>query len=167
MKNLYDNKEFWVTRVAQAKSVGDPYYSVYRSGPTEWKRIINSRLSVINQEVKEEDKLLDAGCGFGWLSQFVKNEYTGVDQTPALIEYGRELYPGIKLVESTLQDLPFEDNSFDWIVCSCVKYGILESEESGLIEEGRWDTIEKEFLRIANGAIIWPSYSSDYEIIRR
>jgi SAM-dependent methyltransferase len=167
MKNLYDDKDFWVTRVTEAKAVGDPYFSVYRSGPKEWSRIINGRTSVISQEIKEKDKILDAGCGFGWLSQFISNEYVGVDQTPALLDYGRELYPGINLIESELQKLPFENNSFDWVVCSCVKQGIVQGEELGMMEIGRWDTIEKEFLRVAKGAIIWPSYSNDYEITRR
>jgi hypothetical protein len=91
----------------------------------------------------------------------------GVDQTPALLNYGKELYPNITFVESTLQELPFEDNSFDWVVCSCVKYGIVENEELGLIEPGRWARIEKEFLRVAKAGIIWPSYQPDYEMIKR
>ena len=167
MRNLYDDKDFWVTRVAEAKAVRNPFWSIFRSGESDWKRIINGRVSIINKETTEEETILDAGCAFGWLSQFIENKYTGIDQTPALVEYGRELYPGIELVEAKLQELPFEDDSFDWIVCSCVKYGIVEAEENGLMEKGRWDTIEKEFLRVAKGAIIWPSYSNDYEIIKR
>ena len=167
MKNLYDDKEFWVDRVSSAKEKGDPFYSVYRSGPAEWKRIITGRLSIIREKIKSHERILDAGSAFGWLSQYIPNPYTGVDQTPALLNYGKELYPGVNLIEAQLQSLPFDDNSFDWVVCSCVKYGIVEGEENGLMEKGRWQKIEKEFLRVAPAAIIWPNYSDEYEIISR
>ena len=167
MKNLYDDIEFWVGRVAAAKSIGDPFYSVFRSGNAEWKRIINGRLAVMKDNISPTARVLDAGCAFGWLSQYIPNPYTGVDQTPALLEYGRELYPQISLVEAELQNLPFPDNSFDWIVCSCVKHGIVECEENGLMPKGRWDKIESEFLRVAKSAIIWPSYQDGYEILSR
>ena len=167
MKNLYDDKEFWVGRVAVAKNLGDPFHSVYRSGPKEWNRIITNRLKIMDEHISSEHRVLDAGCAFGWLSQYIPNPYTGVDQPPALLEYGRELYPGINLVEAELQNLPFDDDSFDWVVCSCVKYGIVECEENGLMPKGRWNKIEKEFLRVSKGAIIWPSYQDDFEIITR
>jgi len=167
MKNLYDDKEFWVDRVAAAKARNDPYYCVYRSGPLEWHRIRSGRISVMSKLIKPEEKILDAGCAFGWLSQFVSNEYVGVDQTPALINYGKELYPKIKLVEAQLQNLPFEKNEFDWVVCSCVKHGIVEAEALGLMEKGRWNKIESEFLRVAKSAIIWPSYQDEYLILKR
>ncbi|HAI18075.1 MAG TPA: hypothetical protein DCM10_08695 [Xanthomarina gelatinilytica] len=121
----------------------------------------------MDEHISSEHRVLDAGCAFGWLSQYIPNPYTGVDQTPALLEYGRELYPGINLVEAELQNLPFDDDSFDWVVCSCVKYGIVECEENGLMPKGRWNKIEKEFLRVSKGAIIWPSYQDDFEIITR
>ena len=167
MRNLYDDADFWIGRVAAAKKINDPYHCVYRSGPAEWKRIRDNRLSIIEQYVQPEDKVLDAGCAFGWLSQFIPNPYVGVDQTPALLEYGRELYPDIKLVNSRLQQLPFKDNEFDWVLCSCVKQGIVQGEELGMMEKGRWQTIESEFLRVAKSAIIWPSYQNEFEIISR
>jgi len=170
-RNLYDDKEFWVGRVNEAKARNDPFYSIYRSGPAVWNEIITNRLQVISKVVPTGSRLLDAGCAFGWLSKSLPYmqaiKYTGVDHTPALIEYGKELYPKINLVEAPLQELPFDDDSFDWIVCSCVKHGIVENEENGLVEEGRWKQIESEFMRVSENAIIWPSYSMDYEIVSR
>lgn len=168
MENVYDDKEFWVERVKQAKLRNNPFYSVYRSGPAVWHGIINNRVSTILENTRPEDSIMDAGCGFGWLASMIPNKkYVGVDQTPALLEYGKELYPNVMFVKSPLQKLPFSNDTFDWVVCSCVKEKIVEAEEHGLIEEGRWAKIEEEFLRVAKAAIIWPNYQHAYEIIRR
>jgi len=170
-RNLYDDKEFWIKRVEEAKSVGYPFHSIYKSGPTVWNEIINNRVSIIVEKIPTGSRVLDAGCAFGWLSQFLPYmqaiKYTGVDHTPVLIDYGKELYPRINLIEAPLQKLPFENDSFDWVVCSCVKHGIVENEDNGLIEEGRWKKIEGEFMRVAENAIVWPSYQMDYEMISR
>jgi SAM-dependent methyltransferase len=167
VKNLYDDADFWVTRVADAKNHNDPFRSVFRAGSHAWRSIIKGRLDIMSEKIQPSESVLDAGCSFGWLSQHITNDYVGVDQTPALVEYGRELYPDVTLILGKLQELPFDDNSFDWIVCSCVKYGIVECEEGGLMPPGRWEKIESEFLRVAKGAIIWPSYQPEYEIILR
>jgi hypothetical protein len=93
--------------------------------------------------------------------------YTGIDQTVALINYGKELYPSANLVIGKIQEMPFENDQFDIVICSCVKHGIIECEQNGMIEVGRWKKIEDEFMRVAKLAIVWPSYSNQYEIIQR
>jgi len=162
-KNLYDNQQFWVGRVATAKKLGDPSKSVYGN----LAPVIKNRVEVIKSLIDPDSKILDAGCSYGWLSQKLPNPYVGLDQTTALIEYGRELYPEVSFVQAKMQELPFEDDSFDWVVSSCVKYGIVECEELGEMPKGRWAKIEKEILRVAPRAIIWPSYGFDYELIER
>lgn len=166
-KNRYDDKQFWVGRVSDAKTSKTPHQAVFRVGQDEWGKIVKGRLDVISKYITPFDSVMDAGCGHGWLYENIPNMYVGVDQTPALLDYAKELYPDASFVESTLQQLPFEDDSFDWVVCSCVKEGIIKGEEYGLMEKGRWKKIEAEFLRVAKGAIIWPSYQPDYEVIVR
>lgn len=163
MRNLYDDQAFWVERVKRAKSLNDPTLCLYGN----LNPVIQNRVEIINKFIPKEQSILDAGCGYGWLSQYIENSYTGVDQTVALINYGKELYPNVSLVLSKLQNLPFDDNSFDWIVSSCVKEGIVEGENINLIEKGRWDKIQNELLRVAKQGIIWPNYSNEYEIIKR
>jgi SAM-dependent methyltransferase len=163
MKNVYDDQSFWVDRVNMAKKAGDPTKCVYGN----LRPVINNRVGVLKKLLKPTDRILDAGCSYGWLSRYLDNTYTGLDQTIALVEYGRELYPGINIVVSTMQDMPFEDDSFDWVISSCVKHGIVECEELGEMPKGRWSQIESEILRVAPKAIIWPSYSFDYEILER
>lgn len=164
MKNLYDDQEFWVGRVAQAKLENRPWSSIYSENEYDIKK---NRVETISSYFDlNTTKILDAGCAYGWMSEYVKN-YTGLDQTVALIEFGRELYPNANLVIGQMQNMPFEDNQFDVVICSCVKHGIVECENLNLIEKGRWQKIESEFLRVANTAIIWPSYGHEFEIVKR
>ena len=77
-------------------------------------------------EIEKEDfeTLLDAGCGpapmITLLSEkYPDKKYTGLDLTEAMIEQARK--KGIKNAEFIVGDcenLPFEDNSFDVIICS-------------------------------------------------
>ena len=80
----------------------------------------------ILEEIEKEDfdTLLDAGCGpapmITLLSEkYPDKKYTGLDLTEAMIEQARK--KGIKNAEFIVGDcenLPFEDNSFDVIICS-------------------------------------------------
>lgn len=69
------------------------------------------------------DSVLDVGCGFGdmfgWLQrQGIDVEFTGIDLSPDLIEAGKGLYPGARLLVGELSDFDFKAQSFDWVVLS-------------------------------------------------
>lgn len=165
--NLYDNQEFWIGRVEQAKQSA-PHTAVFRVSNNKWRSIVKNRVDTIKKFTNPQDRIIDFGCAYGWLSQEITNPYVGVDQTEALVNYGRQLYPEIEIIQEKMQNrLPFEDDSFDCVVSSCVKHGIVECEELGEMPKGRWASIEKEMLRLAPLAIIWPSYGFEYEILRR
>ena len=61
-------------------------------------------------------RLLDMGCGAGGALQFARNlgaEVAGVDASAALLEIARERNPGAPLEIADLEEIPFEDASFD------------------------------------------------------
>ena len=70
------------------------------------------------------ETLLDAGCGpaplIALLSEMYPDKhFTGVDLTPAMIEKAKEKnLPNADFVVGDCENLPFEDSSFDVIVCS-------------------------------------------------
>ncbi|MFC2027377.1 class I SAM-dependent methyltransferase [Chloroflexota bacterium] len=79
---------------------------------------------------------LDAGCGVGLqclqLADTVGPEghVTGIDMTPEFLERGKEMVKDagfserISFKEGDVANLPFDDNSFDWVWSSdCVGYG--------------------------------------------
>jgi SAM-dependent methyltransferase len=162
----YDDKNFWVPRVEKAKAANEPLLCIWEE-LDQWPALIKYRVSVIEQHIAPHESVLDVGCGHGWLSQEIPNHYTGVDQTPVLIEYARELYPGVRFVEGKAEELSFADNSFDWVICAWMKTAIIEAEGRGTMEKGKWAQIEKQLLRVAPQVLIFGSHRHEYEIISR
>ena len=68
--------------------------------------------------------LLDAGCGpapmISLLSEkYPDRHYTGLDLTPAMIEHAKKKnIPNATFVVGDCENFPFENNSFDAIICS-------------------------------------------------
>lgn len=72
--------------------------------------------------LKKRLKVLDLSCGTGQLlhSLYTKNqslELTGVDYSPKMLQVARKrLPPAIKLVQADVHALPFNANTFDYVV---------------------------------------------------
>lgn len=72
-------------------------------------------------------KVLDLGCGSGWLSVFMSKygfEITGVDTSKPAIELGtiwaQEDSANVTFLVADLLNLPFDDGAFDAVVCNSV-----------------------------------------------
>lgn len=64
--------------------------------------------------------LLDVGCGTGHvLSALRERGFTGsgVDGSEAMLKHARRVNPGVEFTQGYVTSLPFEDDSFDWVVC--------------------------------------------------
>ncbi len=80
----------------------------------------------IAAELANEDyeDLLDCGCGTGPMISLLyendsKKNYTGLDITPKMIEVAKEKnLEGVNWIVGDCENLPFEENSFDAIICS-------------------------------------------------
>lgn len=66
-------------------------------------------------------RVLDAGCGVGWGSALLveaeASEVVGVDLDPKTVEDARRRVPAATFLVGDLMDLPFDDDSFDVVVC--------------------------------------------------
>ncbi|MEO1370216.1 MAG: methyltransferase domain-containing protein, partial [Acidobacteriota bacterium] len=68
-------------------------------------------------------RVLDAGCGCGYGSQFLRRagaaEVVGVDLDPAAIDYSRRHFggDGLRFMAADVMSLPFADSSFDVVAC--------------------------------------------------
>ena len=72
-------------------------------------------------------KVLDLGCGSGWLSIFISKygfDVTGIDAAKPAVELGKtwasEDNVIVNLLVCDLLNLPFEEKSFDAVVCNSV-----------------------------------------------
>lgn len=80
----------------------------------------------ILEELEKEDweSLLDAGCGPGPMitllaEKYPNKRYVGIDLTPKMIETAKKKeIPNAEFIVGDCENLPFEENSFDVIICS-------------------------------------------------
>lgn len=66
-------------------------------------------------------KILDVGCGAGditaGISSMVRGDVTGLDSDERLVRLASSAHPGVRFITGDAQSLPFEDGSFDMVVC--------------------------------------------------
>lgn len=77
------------------------------------------------KEVKKlnVNSILDAGCGEGFTLEFLRNQkigrtYEGIDFLDTAIEIGHKVHPNIKLLQASIYDLPYKNDSFDVVLCT-------------------------------------------------
>lgn len=64
---------------------------------------------------------LDAGCGIGFITNLLaetvedEGQVIGLDFSQDYIQYAKKKYPNIKFKEGDINNLPFSDNTFDWL----------------------------------------------------
>jgi SAM-dependent methyltransferase len=84
----------------------------------------------IKDELKVPGRLLEAGCGTGQWVQFLGkfgHETFGVDYAASGLEVGKRYNPNLKLIQADFRNLPFDSESFDYIV----SFGAIEHDIDG------------------------------------
>ncbi len=69
------------------------------------------------------ENILDVGCGEGFtLAMLQKNNFgknlEGIDCSDVAIKIGKDLFPEITMKTGDVYNLPYEDNSFDLVICT-------------------------------------------------
>ncbi|WP_217352171.1 class I SAM-dependent methyltransferase [Ruegeria sp. HKCCA5763] len=76
--------------------------------------------SVVSQ-VGSNSRVLDLCCGQGNVTEALANAghtVTGADFSAKMLSHARKRFPTGDFIEADAQDLPFEEDSFDSVVCS-------------------------------------------------
>lgn len=76
-------------------------------------------------EMSAARTVLDAGCGEGYTIELISRAFdydiTGVDINLEALEYAESMFrnnDSIKLTASNIYEMPFNDNSFDIVICN-------------------------------------------------
>ena len=126
------------------------------SGFLYHSRIVTSMLDGIKfKDGRHSDKVLDVGCGTGFVSQLYPNfDITGIDISDGMLE--RNPY---KWVNAPAEQIPFPDNHFDFVVCRSLLHH-LEDPVIGLKEMFR-------VLKPGGQFACWdPNHNIVYETVR-
>ncbi len=82
-------------------------------------------------------RVLDVGCGTGFMTQHLKGEVVGLDQSAAMLEIARGRVPEATFVRGDALNLPFPDSAFDRTFVGNLLGVLLPPERAALVEEAR------------------------------
>ena len=110
-----------------------------------------------------DGRVLEVGCGTGELARdFGGQDYTRADLSPGLLEAQAEVAPWTRGVLADARSLPFEDDTFDVLICNEVLADLPCTEREGrLVNTGAMDAV-LEFARVLRpGGRAWVSEFGD------
>lgn len=97
-------------------------------------------------------RTLDVACGTGFLTQHLRGEITGLDQSASMLELARAKVPEGRFVKGDALELPFADDSFERVLTSFF-YGHLEEDDR--------DAFLREARRVAGELVVVDSALHD------
>jgi len=105
--------EFYQERLQKA---GSDYQLAPGHPDMGWLPIIAGHAKFLNENLKGNETVLDAGCGIGRLAEWFIY-YTGVDFVPEFIEEAKRRYPHKTFHCMDVQKpIPFKDKEFDVVI---------------------------------------------------
>ncbi|MBW2971002.1 class I SAM-dependent methyltransferase [Candidatus Woesearchaeota archaeon] len=85
---------------------------------------------------KKNEKLLDVGCGDGAYLHLFNCDITGVDTSSELLKIAKKNNPKAGFVLAKAEELPFKENSFDFVISVTAVHNF-DDIENGLKEMER------------------------------
>jgi 2-polyprenyl-3-methyl-5-hydroxy-6-metoxy-1,4-benzoquinol methylase len=129
----------------------DNYKKHTHKNPIQRFLLANFFRNLVNiTKTKTVDSILDVGCGEGFTLNRLKEHgvgkrLEGLEYSKDAIELGKKTYPDIKIVQGSVYELPYEDNSFDLVLCTEVLEH-LDNPKDALKELAR---VSKKYLVIS------------------
>lgn len=111
--------------------------ALYRSENKLVRHVFQKKLETIGQLIPNVPGLtiLDAGCGEGHLIEVLEriapdHACVGIDATPIALSKAKIRCPKAVFHEADLRQMPFEDGTFDIVVCTDVIEHVPETEQA-------------------------------------
>lgn len=82
-------------------------------------------------------RTLDVACGTGFLTQHLRGDVSGIDQSASMLEIARERVPSATLVQADAVPLPFPDESFDRVFTAHFYGHLEEADRLAFLAEAR------------------------------
>jgi len=82
-------------------------------------------------------RTLDVACGTGFLTQHLRGEVIGFDQSARMLEIASERLPDARLVQGDALDLPFPDAEFDRVFTAHFYGHLHPPERAAFLAEAR------------------------------
>lgn len=126
------------------------------SGFLYHSRIVTDMLDGIKfRDGRYSDKVLDVGCGIGFVSQLYPNfDITGIDISDGMLERNPH-----KWVKAPAEAIPFDNDTFDFVICRSLLHH-LDDPRVGLREMVR-------VLKPGGKWVCWdPNHGIIYDIVR-
>jgi ubiquinone/menaquinone biosynthesis C-methylase UbiE len=82
-------------------------------------------------------RTLDVACGTGFLTQHLRGDVTGLDQSERMLEVARDQVPDARFVQGDALALPFEDAAFERVFTSYFYCHLEEPERQRFLAEAR------------------------------
>lgn len=116
-----------------ARNLGFEEKEIYTQKPLQrfvLRTKFDRRWLEIRKRMKNNDRILDAGCGMGQWVWFLNQKglrASGLDYSQQLVCVLKKQMPQYSWVQGAIQAIPFEDNSFDGVI----SWGVIEHDETG------------------------------------
>jgi len=99
---------------------------------------------------RQSDKVLDVGCGIGFVSQLYPNfDITGIDISEGMLAHNPYIWK-----KAAAEDIPFEDNTFDFVICRSLLHH-LDKPEVGM----------REMIRVLKPGGRWVCWETNFSIL--
>jgi len=90
--------------------------------------ILLTQNMLLGENIAENSLILDAGCGTGQTAAFLHQQYKakvfGLEINPIMIEKAKSRFQTLQLpialIQGSIEEIPFDDGTFDFILCESV-----------------------------------------------